>query len=322
MIVRKSRRLRPLRLGFTLVEILVVVAIIGILIALMLPAIQAARESARKTKCANNLKQIGLAIHNYMDAKKSFPPGYVTKVLPNLDDGGPGWSWGPMIMPHFEDGAAFEQVHLDEPIASDKNKIRLQSMPGFICPSDGEFEPLIDIPEKKTTRILCQMAAGNYVGNVGTVRPTCKICRDHFDGIFGRNRPIEPRELEDGLSKTICVGERSAFWSRAAIWGVVPNSKLIDNQQEGKYAGGPGYVLGTTFKEGFNIETVPLDAEEIDSYAESFGSQHPGGSFFLFCDGGVRFVFDSTDPAVMNAISTRHGRPHSGTEQIIHESPF
>jgi prepilin-type N-terminal cleavage/methylation domain-containing protein len=322
MIFRNSRSVRPLRLGFTLVEILVVVAIIGVLIALMLPAIQAARESARKTKCANNLKQIGLAMHNYMDVKKSFPPGYVTKVLPNLDDGGPGWSWGPMIMPHFEDGTAFEQVNLDLPIASDQNKIRLQSMPGFICPSDGEFEPIIDIPEKKTTRILCQMAAGNYVASVGTVRPTCKICRDHFDGVFGRNRPIEPQELQDGLSKTICVGERSSFWSRPAVWGVVPNSKLIDNQQEGKYAGGPGYVLGTTFKEGFNIEVVPLDAEEVDSYAESFGSQHPGGSFFLFCDGGVRFVFDSTDPSVMNTISTRDGRPHSGTEQIIHESPF
>src|SRR5688572_18349252 len=138
MILRSSRSIRPPRSGFTLVEILVVVAIISILIALMLPAIQAARESARKTKCANNLKQIGLAIHNYMDVKKSFPPGYVTKVLPNLDDGGPGWSWGPMIMPHFEEGAAFEQVSLSEPIASEQNKVRLTSLSGFICPSDGE----------------------------------------------------------------------------------------------------------------------------------------------------------------------------------------
>jgi hypothetical protein len=166
------------------------------------------------------------------------------------------------------------------------------------------------------------MAAANYVGSAGTVRPTCKICRDHFDGVFGRNRAIEPRELEDGLSKTLAVGERSSFWARAVMWGVVPNSKLPDNQQPGKYAGGPGYVLGTTFKEGFNIELSPLDVEEKDTYAESFGSQHPGGSFFLFCDAGVRFVWDSTDPAVMNTLSTRHGRPHSGKEQIIHASPF
>jgi hypothetical protein len=227
-----------------------------------------------------------------------------------------------MILPHFEESALHDLVNLDEPIESEASKVRLTSLPGFICPSDGTFEAMIDIPEKKTQRVLCQMAAGNYVANVGTVRPTCKVCRDHFDGVFGRNRPIEPRELQDGLSKTLCIGERSSFWSRAAIWGVVPNSWLVDNQQPGKYAGGPGYVLGTTFKEGFNIETVPLDAEEVESYAESFGSQHPGGSFFMFCDAGVRFVFDDTDPAVMNTLSTRDGRPHSGEERIIHDSPF
>ena len=308
--------------GFTLIEILVVIAIIGVLIALMLPAIQMARESARKTKCANNLKQIGLALHSFMDTKKELPPGYVTKVLPNLDDGGPGWAWGAMILPFFEEQAVYAQVNLNAPIEGNDSKVRLTSLPGFICPSDGEFESMIDIPEKKSTRVLCQMAGANYVGSVGTVRPTCKICRDHFDGVFGRNRAIEPRELQDGLSKTLAAGERSAFWSRPVMWGVVPNSKLVDNQQPGKYAGGPGYVLGTTFKEGFNIESIPLDVDEQDSYAESFGSQHPGGSFFLFCDAGVRFVFNDTDPAVMNTLSTRDGKPHSGKEQIIHDSPF
>jgi prepilin-type N-terminal cleavage/methylation domain-containing protein len=308
--------------AFTLVELLVVIAIIGVLVALMLPAIQMARESARKTKCANNLKQIGLALHNYMDTKKELPPGYTTKVLPNLEDGGPGWAWGAMILPFFEEQAVYEQVNLEAPIEGDENKVRLTSLPGFICPSDGEFQTIVDIPQKKSTNILCQMAGANYVGSVGTVRPTCKICRDHFDGVFGRNRAIAPRELQDGLSKTLAAGERSAYWSRPVMWGVVPNSMLIDNQQEGKYAGGPGYVLGTTFKEGFNIESIPLEIGEQHSYAESFGSQHPGGSYFLFCDAGVRFVWNDADPAAMNALSTRDGKPHSGTEQIIHESPF
>jgi prepilin-type N-terminal cleavage/methylation domain-containing protein len=317
----------PVRCGkhltaFTLVEILVVIAIISVLAALMLPAIQMARESARKTRCANNLKQVGLALHNYMDTKKAFPPGYTTKVLPNLEDAGPGWAWGARILPYIEEASVHEQVNLEAAIESDAGKVRLTSLAIFICPSDGLFEPIIDIPEKKSEQVLCQMAAANYVASAGTVRPTCKICRDHFDGVFGRNRAIEPRELEDGLSKTLAVGERSSFWARAVMWGVVPNSKLPDNQQPGKYAGGPGYVLGTTFKEGFNIELSPLDVEEKDTYAESFGSQHPGGSFFLFCDAGVRFVWDSTDPAVMNTLSTRHGRPHSGKEQIIHASPF
>src|SRR5687767_3918318 len=107
--VRRPRR-SP---AFTLVEMLVVIAIIGVLIALMLPAIQMARESPRKTNCANNLKQIGLALQNNRTTKKGLPPGYVTKVLPNLDDGGPGWVWGTMILPFFEEQAFYTQVNLN-----------------------------------------------------------------------------------------------------------------------------------------------------------------------------------------------------------------
>ena len=309
--------------GFTLIELLVVIAIIGVLIALLLPAVQMARESARKTHCANNLKQIGLAMHGYLDSKKAFPPGYVSTVLPDHDDGGPGWAWGAMILPYIEQAALFQQVNLTVPVEGETAAdIRTESVPVFICPSDDSFQPLIEIPEKRSDRVICQMAASSYVGNAGTVRTTCKICRDNFDGVFGRNRAIEPRELQDGLSKTLAVGERATFWSSAALWGVVPNSKLLDHQQPGKYAAGPGYVLGTTFKDGFNIEEVPLDAAEEHTYAESFGSRHPGGCFFLFCDAGVRFVWNDADPAVMNVLSTRNGNPKTGTEPIIHSSPF
>ena len=323
MIDRNDRRTRSRPCAFTLVEILVVIAIIGVLIALMLPAVQMARESARKTHCANNLKQIGLGLHGYMNNKNALPPGYISLVLKDLEDGGPGWGWGAQILPYIEQGDLHELADLGEPIHGTVSAdVRVRSVPTFICPSDGTFQSVIDIPDKKSDRMICQMAAANYVGCVGTVRPTCKICRDHFDGVFGRNRAIEPRELQDGLSKTLAVGERSTAWAAATMWGVVPRSKLIDNQQPGKYAGGPGYVLGTTFKEGFNIETSELDPNEQQTYAESFGSQHPGGAFFLFCDGGVRFVWDTADPAAMNALSTRDGRPHSGTEQIIHQTPF
>ena len=107
------------------------------------------------------------------------------------------------------------------------------------------------------------------------------------------------------------------------MWGVVPNSKILDNQQPGLYAAGPAYVLGTTFNEGFNIETSEeMDHATMGTKAESFGSQHPGGAFFMFCDAGVRFVWDDADPAIMNALSTRDGNPHSGVERVIHESPF
>jgi prepilin-type N-terminal cleavage/methylation domain-containing protein len=321
--ILNDRRHR-VRGGFTLVEILVVVAIIGVLVALMLPAIQMARESARKTQCANNLKQIGLGMHAYLLFHQAFPPGYISKVLPDHDDGGPGWSWGPLILSYVEESALRDQVVLKAPIESEAAaKVRLASLPLFICPSDGTFESVIDIPEKNSETVICQMAAANYVGSAGTVRPTCKLCRDQFDGVFGRNRAIKPKELLDGLSKTLAIGERASYWSRPVIWGVVPNSKIVDNQQPGLYAAGPAYVLGTTFHEGFNIETAEeMDHATMGTFAESFGSKHPGGAFFMFCDAGVRFVWDDADPAIMNALSTRDGKPHSGVERIIHENPF
>jgi prepilin-type N-terminal cleavage/methylation domain-containing protein len=324
MLFSHHDRPRRAQVGFTLVEVLVVVAVIGLLIALMLPAIQMARESARKTQCANNLKQIGLGMHVYMLTHQAFPPGYISTVLPDHDDGGPGWAWSAMILPFLEESALRDQVVLTAPIESEAaQKVRLTTLPLFACPSDGTLESIIDIPEKKSDHVICQMAASNYVGSAGTVRPTCKLCRDRFDGVFGRNRVIKPKELQDGLSKTLAIGERASYWSRPALWGVVPNSKIIDNQQPGLYAAGPAYVLGTTFHEGFNIETAEeMDHATMGTFAESFGSRHPGGAYFMFCDAGVRFVWDDADPAIMNALSTRDGNPHSGTERIIHENPF
>jgi hypothetical protein len=301
-----------------------VVAIIGVLVALLLPAIQGARESARKARCANNLKQIGLGMQGYVLNHKSFPPGYVSRVLPDHDDGGPGWAWGAAIMPFIEEVALHDQIDFTWSLRSAAaTPIVLTQVPLFVCPSDGTFQPIIDIPSKSSSLVICKMAAGNYVGSAGTIRPTCKLCRDFFDGVFGRNRAIKPKELQDGLSKTLAIGERSTHWSNATIWGVLPNSRVWDNRQPSLFAAGPAYVLGTTFAEGFNIETSTEMAHGTEgTFAESFGSQHPGGCFFMFCDASVQFVWDEADPAVMNALSTRDGNPHSGVERVIHESPF
>ena len=319
-----NRRLSSFR-AFTLVELLVVIAIIGVLVALLLPAIQSTREAARKTQCANNLKQIGLGMHNYLVSHGAFPPGYISVVLADHDDGGPGWSWAPHIIPFMEEVTLREQINFAEPLKNAaSNTVRMTTLPLFICPSDDGFEPIVNIPSKSSTITICQMAGANYVASAGTVRPTCKLCRDRFDGVFGRNRAIKPKELLDGLTKTLAVGERSSRWSRPALWGVVPNSKIIDNQKPDLYAAGPAYVLGTTFAEGFNIESSEDDMAHgtIGTFAESYGSNHPGGAFFLFCDAAVRFVYDDADPGIMNALSTRDGKPHSGVERIIHENPF
>jgi prepilin-type N-terminal cleavage/methylation domain-containing protein/prepilin-type processing-associated H-X9-DG protein len=318
--------------GFTLVELLVVIAIIGVLIALLLPAVQASREAARRTQCRNNLKQIGLALHNHLDARKCLPAGYTSTIKLDLDDGGPGWAWGARIMPYIEQSALYKLVDSSVPVEGvAAMAVRMKSVPTFICPSDDQFQAIVDIPKKAigSNEILCQMAGSSYVGSAGTVRPTCKVCRDKFDGVFGRNKQIEDREIVDGFSNTIAVGERGHQWSTATLWGVVANSKLADGMQKGLYAAGPGYVLGTTFADGFNIEEEKM--ENMDhavamgfTYAEAFGSMHSGGCHFVFCDGGVRFVYDNIDPAVFNALATRDGIAKGGqlVDPIIHDSPF
>jgi prepilin-type processing-associated H-X9-DG protein len=305
--------------------LLVVIAIIGALIGLLMPAVQASREAARKTQCINNLKQIGLALHNHIAAQKSLPAGYVSRVLNNGDDAGPGWAWGAYLMPYMEQSPLFDLINFKTPVHSYAGRaLREKIVPGFVCPSDDGVEPVISIPRYITKKSICDMASSSYVGSAGTVRPTCKYCRDEFDGVFGRNHPVEPRQLEDGLSQTLAIGERATDWANAALWGVVPDSILLDNQQPDKFAAGPAYVLGTTFKDGFNICTDPTIGKNSTSYAESFGSVHPGGCNFAFCDGGVRFVFESVDPGVMNALATRASVAKGGDllDPIIHQSPF
>jgi prepilin-type N-terminal cleavage/methylation domain-containing protein len=314
------------RAAFTLVELLVVIAIIGALIALLLPAVQAAREAARKSSCSNNLHQMGIALNAHVTSTRAFPPGYVSLVLPDHDDGGPGWAWGARILPEMDQGALYQKLNFQTPIDGlAAAPWRMKSVPSFICPSDDAFAPIVEVWSVNYAKKLCDMAAASYVASAGTVRPTCKVCRDNFDGVFGRNRAIEPADITDGLSNTIAVGERSNYWASAAIWGVVPKSILPDNLKRGRYVAGPAWVLGTTFVEGFNIEELEMDDHAtMETVAESFVSRHEGGAFFVFCDGAVRFIRDNAEPGVMNALATRAEVAFGGNlvDPVIHESPF
>src|SRR5690606_4033171 len=139
-----TRRVRSA--AFSLIELLVVIAIIGVLLGLLVPAVQASREASRKTVCGNNLRQAGLAMQAHATSHGAYPAGYVSKVKPNGDDAGPGWAWGSKLLPMMEQREVFEQIDFESPVESPASEaVRMTSLPVFICPSDSGFERVIDI---------------------------------------------------------------------------------------------------------------------------------------------------------------------------------
>ena len=301
--------------GFTVLELLVVIAIIGILIALLLPAISATREAARRTQCSNNLKQIGIALHDYHAARSRFPSGYEADLESTSD--GRAWGWGTSLLPFLEQGALFDQLNpsarsIDDVAFSSEGLDLLQQPLGiYLCPSDtgGEqshrfrfldvsrnqarnrwLSPHISTGDDPAGGTLGWLAKSNYVGSLGNNwQPRQNDWEeDNFagNGLFGRNSDVKISAVTDGTSNTIAVGERS-YRNYAAVWVGVNSwqrSGFADNQM----------VLGTAF--------YPLNDEPVDSNIGSdgrgsanFSSFHPGGANFLFADGSVHFISDAVN---------------------------
>ncbi len=133
------------RSGFTLIELLVVIAIVATLAALLLPAVQAAREASRRTQCRNNLHQIGIALHNYHDSSKCFPPGYASAYDASGNDTGSGWGWAAIVLSQVEQFALQKSVNYQQPIESTVNApARVSVVASYLCPSDTPIQVHVD----------------------------------------------------------------------------------------------------------------------------------------------------------------------------------
>ncbi len=307
------------RRAFTLIELLVVIAIIAVMIALLLPAVQAAREAARRSQCTNNLKQIGLALHNYHDAIGAFPPGWISRPDPATGENtGPGWGWAAMVLPQIEQGSTSNAINFGLPIEAPANSTaRLTGIGTFACPSDASFVPQFTVVDDSTSSTslghpICDVASSNYVGCFGKGDPSSLYPfspaddppgRDDGEGLFFRNRSVRIAEIRDGTSQTLAVGEKSQNLARATWTGAVTGSAvpITELQAEGGLMPETGDALVAA-------HTGELDGPNSrPAHADQFWSRHPGGALFGFADGSVRFLKEKRPIATFRALATRKG---------------
>ncbi|MCC9609264.1 DUF1559 domain-containing protein [Blastopirellula sp. JC732] len=296
------------RRGFTLVELLVVIAIIGVLIALLLPAVQQAREAARRMQCSNNLKQQGLALHNYHDVFQSFPPGYVT---PNRI------SWQAMILPQLEQTGLNDQLaaagaftadsadsakpvwHNNPAIVSAGATPLAQTViQAYICPSDPSDELNTKLRSDDSTN-PGQYAKSNYVGTyTAAFYNSAGTKTEDRNAMFYANSKRNFRDMIDGTSNTLVVAER----------GTVSN--YVGSLWIGWHDLEPGRTTGDRWFMGHvRINRLSNDTQYPinGTIGHAASSSHPGGAQFLFGDGAVHFIGETVDVRTYSALGTING---------------
>jgi prepilin-type N-terminal cleavage/methylation domain-containing protein/prepilin-type processing-associated H-X9-DG protein len=303
------------RRAFTLIELLVVITIIGILIALILPAVQSAREASRRLQCANNLKQIGLALENYSSVYGAYPPGWVDSQ-PGF--GPPLWGWGARLLGFLEQSPIVADDLLSKYFATRATAtVQTTKLSVFLCPSS----PGGGLVERSVGGLgpfgFAEFAPSNYVGSAGDKNPA--DFPQSSRGIFFWNSAVSSASILDGTSSTLLVGERSrdlsdATWSGGFLgqnctgpsWPVqVCDDSILSFTLS--HAGPPKSTSA-----GGQLPQVPNDRRPGPS---GYRSLHPGGCNFLFCDGSVRFVKETVNPPAFAALASRASGEVVGGDQ-------
>jgi prepilin-type N-terminal cleavage/methylation domain-containing protein len=297
------------RRAFTLVELLVVIAIVGLLLAILLPAVQAARESARRSQCTNNLKQIGIACQSYHDSFRSFPPGYCTTV-PYMDgetDTTPGWGWAAFILNEIEQGAVKGSINFNLPVEDPRNAQAVRSnIAVYLCPSDSFLSVPIQVSDASGNP-LALASPSSYAACNGS--DASGVSDMNGLGIFYRNSGTKISEVRDGTSTTILVGEK-AFASAQGIWAGAVNRGVC---LRGRYNSCPatGAAWGPAPALVLSHSHLNNPTMDPDGGLDDFSSSHVDGSSFVFADGSVRFIRsvagDGQDSVVFQALGTRAG---------------
>jgi len=313
-----QKHIARLNKGFTLIELLVVIAIIAILIALLLPAVQQAREAARRTQCRNNLKQIGLALHNYHDIYNTFPPGYtarnVRRTDPVMAETGQGYAWSFAILPQIDQSNLTNQIDTNLN-AHDPGNLSIAStttLKSFLCPTD-PAPTVFDVTDGAGTTYT--LPTSNYVGILGYGSVTMNA--GDSTGVFFRNSRVRFRDITDGTSNTICVGERRhehdfaspapsvpshSTWY-AAIPGVTRSAgmMMMPMMTEGSGSLVIGHVGQPAMMSMMAMHSTPNQTNHI----VHFSSQHTGGVQFLLCDGSVHFLSQNVDYGLFRNLGER-----------------